>query len=73
VLRTGEVLVDVRPWRDRLLSVKHGGTPWPEVTAWAGELQDDLAAAAATTRLPETPATAEIDQLLFAVRERGSR
>ncbi|GIM94970.1 nucleotidyltransferase domain-containing protein [Paractinoplanes toevensis] len=71
VLRTGEVLVDVRPWRERLLAVKRGETPWAEVTAWAGELQDDLAAAAATTHLPETPRTEEIDQLLYAVRERG--
>ncbi|GIF22200.1 putative nucleotidyltransferase [Actinoplanes tereljensis] len=71
VLRTGEVLVDVRPWRERLLAVKHGETPWPEVTAWADQLQTDLATAAATTQLPETPDPKAIDQLLYAVRERG--
>lgn len=73
VLRTGEVLVDVRPLRDRLLAVKSGAVPWPTVTAWAAELQEDLSAALAETRLPETPDRAKIDQLLYRVRERGLR
>jgi predicted nucleotidyltransferase len=71
VLRTGEVLVDVRPWRERLLAVKHGERSWPEVTAWAAELQEDLTAASATTTLPESPDAEAIDQLLHGVRERG--
>ena len=71
VLRTGEVLVDVRPHRERLLAVKHGEVPWPGVTAWATALQHDLAAAGAETRLPELPDLAKIDQLLCRVRERG--
>jgi len=71
VLRTGEVLLDMRPHRERLLSVKHGALPWHEITIWAAELQDDLAKAAAETSLPEAPATETIDQLLHDVRERG--
>lgn len=71
VLRTGEVLVDVREWRADLLAVRRGERPWPEVTTWAGALQRELAEAAAGTALPESPDTTAIDQLLHAVRERG--
>ena len=71
VLRTGEVLVDVTHLRPRLLAVKRGEVPWDEVTAWAGRLQDDLAAAAGSTRLPERPDTDRIDRVLVAVRERN--
>jgi hypothetical protein len=70
VLRTGDVLVDVRPLRDRLLAVKAGAVPWPSVTAWADDLQHDLAAALAETRLPAEPDRDTIDQLLCRVRER---
>ncbi len=71
VLRTGEVLVDVRPLRDRLLAVKHGETPWPQVAAWADDLQQDLAIAAAATRLPAEPDRRTVDQLLCRIREKG--
>jgi predicted nucleotidyltransferase len=71
VLRTGEVLLDVRPHRDRLLAVKHGTLPWPSVTEWAATLQRDLAAAQSETRLREHPDVAKIDQLLHGVRKRG--
>lgn len=70
VLRTGEVLVDVSPLRDRLLAVRHGAAPWRD---WAEELLADLATAAAETRLPEQPDRETIDQLLIGVRERGLR
>ncbi|WP_430782427.1 nucleotidyltransferase domain-containing protein [Actinoplanes sp. G11-F43] len=71
VLRTAEVLVDVSNLRDQLLAVRRGEVPWPEVTEWAGRLQDDLAAAAATTVLPEHPDRAAVDAMLVAVRERN--
>jgi predicted nucleotidyltransferase len=73
VLRTGDILVDVTPLRDRLLRVKAGELPWPEVVTWADELQTDLAAAAKTTTLPATPDRAAVDELLYTVRERGLR
>jgi predicted nucleotidyltransferase len=73
VLRTGEILVDVTPFRDRLLEIKRGDVPWPAVTAWAESLLRDLAAAADETALPDTPDRAKIDQLLIGVRERGLR
>jgi predicted nucleotidyltransferase len=71
VLRTGEILVDVTPFRDRLLEIKRGDVPWPAVTAWAETLLRDLASAADETALPDTPDRAKIDQLLVGVRERG--
>jgi predicted nucleotidyltransferase len=71
VLRTGEILVDVRHLRDRLLAVRRGEVAWPAVTAWAQELFADLEAAAASSALPETPDHETIDQLLYGVRERG--
>ena len=70
-LRTGEILVDVRHLRERLLAVKTGQLSWPEVTDWAATLQAELAAAAASTELPEAPDRHRIDQLLLRVRERG--
>nr|WP_296070206.1 nucleotidyltransferase domain-containing protein [uncultured Actinoplanes sp.] len=71
VLRTGSVLVDVSPSRDRLLAIRHGSLPWPEITAWATALQEDLATAATETRLPPSPDRDKIDQLLVRVRERN--
>ncbi|MFC7546904.1 DNA polymerase beta superfamily protein [Plantactinospora sp. GCM10030261] len=69
LLRTGEVLVDVAPVRDQLLTVRRGALPWERVTAWAAELQADLADAAAATRLPALPDRERVDRLLVAVRE----
>jgi len=73
VLRTGDILVEVSPLRERLLAVRRGETPWESVTGWAGELQADLAEAARTTGLPAEPDRAAVDALLCAVRERGLR
>ena len=73
VLRTGEVLVDVSPLRDRLLAVKDGKLPWAEVTAWAATLMREVDDATAETRLPEQPDRGRIDELLVGVRERGLR
>ena len=68
VLRTGDILVDVTPLRDRLLAIKDGQAPF---AAWADELLADLAAAAAETRLPDHPDRETIDHVLSGVRERG--
>ncbi|GIJ81342.1 hypothetical protein SAMN05443287_12425 [Micromonospora phaseoli] len=71
VLRTGEILVDVRHLRDRLLAVRRGELPWEMCVAWATELLAELADAAATTTLPEQPDRDAVDRLLTAVRERN--
>lgn len=68
VLRTGEILLDVSPLRDRLLAVRHGTAPWRD---WAQTLQADLAAARAETRLPTHPDRAAVDDLLTDVRRRN--
>ncbi|GAB3934253.1 DNA polymerase beta superfamily protein [Micromonospora vulcania] len=71
VLRTGEILVDVRYLRDELLAVRRGELAWAALTAWATELLAELAAAAATSSLPEQPDRESVDRLLTAVRERN--
>ncbi|GAA4608735.1 putative nucleotidyltransferase [Actinoplanes octamycinicus] len=71
VLRTGEVLVDVRHLRDRLLAIKQGLVPWEDVTAWAATLLGELDEAAAATTLPERPDRGRVDELLRGIRERG--
>jgi uncharacterized protein len=70
VLRTGEVLVDVSAHHDRLLAVKRGEVGWPQVTAWAADLLDDLDRAATETTLPAEPDRPKIDNLLTGVRRR---
>jgi hypothetical protein len=71
LLRTGEVLVDVTPLRDRLLAIKRGTVPFDVVTDWASALQAELAAAALDSPLPARPDLETIDQLLSRVREKG--
>nr|MDT0659154.1 nucleotidyltransferase domain-containing protein [Micromonospora sp. DSM 115978] len=71
VLRTGEILVDVRHLRDELLAVRRGELPWDRVAAWAAELLAELADASAATALPEQPDRDAVDRLLIGVRERN--
>jgi len=71
VLRTGEILVDVRYLRDRLLAVRRGELAWEAVAAWAADLLAELADAAAATVLPDEPDRDAVDRLLTAVRERN--
>ncbi len=54
-LREGEVPVRVEAQRDRLLAVKCGEIPWPEVDAWRQQLHRDFEHALAETKLPERP------------------
>jgi len=71
VLRTGEVLVDVRHLRERLLAVRRGELAWAAVAAWAADLLAELADAAAATVLPDEPDRDAVNRLLVAVRERN--
>jgi predicted nucleotidyltransferase len=71
VLCTGEVLVDVASYRERLLAIKNGVLAWAEVTAWADDLLHRLDEAAATTSLPVGPDRATIDDLLVGIRRRS--
>ncbi|GAA2557601.1 nucleotidyltransferase domain-containing protein [Winogradskya consettensis] len=71
VLRTGDVLLDVRAHRDRLLAVKTGGTDWPSVVSWSDDLFADLDEAHRTTTLPAEPDRTSVNELLHGVRERN--
>jgi hypothetical protein len=51
----GRVSVRVEAHRERLLAVKRGEVPWPEVDAWRKELHRDFESALAQTKLPERP------------------
>lgn len=68
VLRTGEVLVDVTPWRPSLLAVRSGEVPWADVVAEADALHADLTRALAETPLPAEPDRATVEEFLIDVR-----
>src|SRR5438132_12512781 len=54
-LRAGSVPVRVEAHGDRLLGVKRGEVPWPELDAWRQELHRDFERALAETKLPKRP------------------
>lgn len=68
VLRTGQVLVDMTPWRGELLAVRSGTVPWAEVVATSDRLRADLGAALAETPLPAEPDRATVEAFLIDVR-----
>ena len=69
-LREATVPVSVEEHRDRLLAIRRGEVPWPEVDAWRLELHQTLDAAYAKTQLPERPDYARVNAYL--IKARGS-
>jgi predicted nucleotidyltransferase len=67
-LREGRVPVHVEAHRDRLLAVKRGALPWPEVDAWRKELHHDFEQALAVTKLPERPDYETANRFLIKAR-----
>lgn len=69
-LREGRVPVRIESaaLRTRLLAVKHGELPWPEVAAWRLALHRDFERALATTRLPERPDYEAANEFLVRAR-----
>lgn len=67
-LRERRVPVRVEAHRDRLLAVKRGGVPWPDVDAWRQELHRDFERALAETTLPERPDYEAANRFLIAAR-----
>ncbi len=67
-LRTGRVRVHVEAHRDRLLTVKRGELPWPEVDAWRMDLHRDFERALAETKLPERPDYEAANRFLIKAR-----
>ncbi|MBN3930212.1 nucleotidyltransferase domain-containing protein [Streptomyces verrucosisporus] len=68
LLRTGELVLDAGPYRDRLLAVRRGEVPWPEVESWLARLREEVDGAAAGTPLPAGPDRARVEDFLVRVR-----
>jgi predicted nucleotidyltransferase len=68
VLRTGQVLVDMSPWREELLAVRSGAVAWDDVVAMSDTLRRDLGRALAETPLPAEPDRATVEEFLLDVR-----
>jgi predicted nucleotidyltransferase len=68
VLREGFVPVKVDAHRDRLLAIRRGEVPWPEVDRWRHSLHQDFNAALETTKLPERPDYERVDAFLINAR-----
>ena len=67
-LREGRVPVRVEAHKSRLLAVKRGDIPWPEVNAWRLELHRDFDRALTETKLPERPDYEAINGFLVKAR-----
>ncbi len=72
-LREGRVPVRADAHRERLLSVKRGEIPWPEVDAWRKELHHDFERALAETKLPERPDYERANTFLLKARRRMAK
>ena len=68
ILREGFVPLDVGDHRETLLAVRRGEMAWIEIDAWRTRLGERLAAAYATTPLPEQPDIATVDAFLIRAR-----
>lgn len=71
LLRTGELRVDVGPYRERLLAVRRGEPAWDEVMAWAAELSARLDEALPASPLPQSPDRPRVESWLASVRHRN--
>ncbi|MFG6199340.1 DNA polymerase beta superfamily protein [Nonomuraea sp. JJY05] len=67
LIRHGEPLVQVGPYRERLLAIRRGEVPWAEVDAWRAELAAEVAAAGSV--LPERPDRERVEEFLVGVRK----
>lgn len=72
-LRESRVPVRVGSHRDRLLAVKRGEVPWPEVDAWRQQLHRDFEHALAETKLPERPDYEVVNGFLVGARRAMAR
>jgi predicted nucleotidyltransferase len=68
VLQEGFVPVRVEAYRERLLAIKRGETPWEEVDRWRQSLHEEFNAAYRRTSLPERPDYEKANRFLLKVR-----
>jgi predicted nucleotidyltransferase len=73
LVRTGELVLDATPDRERLLAIKRGEVAWADVSAWRVELAARFERAAASTPLPEEPDHAGADAYLLRIRREMAR
>jgi uncharacterized protein len=71
-LRDARVPVRVEAHRDRLLAVKRGELPWPDVDAWRKDLHRDFERALAQTQLPERPDYEAANRFLLKARRQSA-
>lgn len=67
-LRQARVPVRVEQHRDKLLAVKRGEVPWPELDSWRRKLHQDFERALAETKLPERPDYDAANAFLLSAR-----
>jgi hypothetical protein len=67
-LREGRVPVRVEAHRERLLAVKRGELPWPEVESWRLQLHREFEDALQITNLPERPDYETANRFLLKAR-----
>jgi uncharacterized protein len=67
-LREHVVPVEVKQYRDRLMSIRHGEMPWEQVNDWRQELHLVFDKAADETTLPERPDYAWANEFLIDAR-----
>ena len=67
-LTTGEMLIDVTPWRHQLLAIRRGKADWGSVRAWRDKLAQQVEEANAATSLPARPDRAAAEDFLISVR-----
>ncbi|MBT2447045.1 nucleotidyltransferase domain-containing protein [Streptomyces sp. ISL-43] len=68
LLRTGHLVIDAGPYRDRLLAVRRGELTWDEVDAWMTRLMTQSESALSTTPLPETADLPRVEDFLLRTR-----
>lgn len=68
LLRTGSLVIDVGEERDRLLAVKRGEVPWPEVERRMTGLVAESDEAAPRSPLPPEPDHARVEDFLTRAR-----
>ncbi len=70
VLEKAQVPVRCAEYREKLLAVRDGQVPWPEVNQWRLALHRDFDLALGHTALPDAPDYAEANRLLVWARQR---
>jgi predicted nucleotidyltransferase len=68
ILREGRVPVRVESDFEELMAIRRGERTWAQINGWRLDLQRELDAAFATTKLPDRPDTARADAFLIRAR-----